>query len=130
MKWLFLFVLLMGLTLQSSAQVRIKKPTSACGEPTSMYTRGAPPTSGSPLPKLTTKPVREYKVQVALLRNTTPEDFPFHESLVARWRPCEEAWVVESRQSFANRQEAVQLRERLKRLGYTGAFLVELVGYR
>jgi hypothetical protein len=130
MKWLFLFVLLMGLVIQAPAQVRIKKPTSACGEPTSMYTRGAAPTSGSPLPKFTTQPVREYKVQVALLRNTTPEDFPFHESLVARWRPCEEAWVVESRQSFASRQEAVRLRERLRRMGYSGAFLVELVGYQ
>lgn len=132
MKWLFPIVLMISIAATTSAQVRIKKPTSACSEPTTMYERGtpAPSQNASPLPKFPTKPVLEYKVQVALLRNTTPEDFPFHKSLIARWRPCEEAWVVESRESFTNRQDAIRLRDQLKRLGYEGAFLIELVGYQ
>ena len=81
------------------------------------------------LPKFNTAAVTEYKVQVAILKFTHPKDYPFHKSLVARYRPCEQVWVVESRESFSSREEAEELQNELKRLGYRGAYLVELLGY-
>jgi len=81
------------------------------------------------LPKFNTAAVTEYKVQVAILKFTHPKDYPFHKALVARYRPCEQVWVVESRESFSSRKEAEELQNELKRLGYRGAYLVELLGY-
>lgn len=83
----------------------------------------------NPLPSFASLPTKEYKVQVAILRYTAPTDFPFHASLVARYRPCEEVWVIESRESFPDRTDAVALKTKLKGLGYGEAFITELVGY-
>lgn len=83
----------------------------------------------SPLPKFATTPITEYKVQVAILRFTDPKDFPFHDKLIARYRPCEGVWVVESRDSFAEKEKAQKLQEELERLGYRGAYITELVAY-
>lgn len=89
-------------------------------------------TGGDPraaLPKFGTAPTVEYKVQVAILRFTDPKDFPFHSKLVARYRPCEEVWVVESRESFPNKEDARKLQSELEKLGYRGAYITELVAY-
>lgn len=83
----------------------------------------------SALPQFSTTAVKEYKVQVAILKFTHPKDYPFHRALVARYRPCEQVWVVESRESFSDRNEAEELQKELKRLGYKGAYLIELLGY-
>jgi hypothetical protein len=82
------------------------------------------------LPRFQTIPTKEYKVQVAILRYTDPANYPFHPDLVARYRPCEQVWVIESRQSFADREVAEALRSKLIGLGYDGAYLIELIGYR
>lgn len=81
------------------------------------------------LPRFATAPVTEYKVQVAILRFSDPKDFPFHPKLVARYRPCEEVWVVESRESFADKNEARKLQSEMEKLGYRGAYITELVAY-
>lgn len=99
-----------------------------CDELPSTYEKGATASRPS-LPKFSTTPVTEYKVQVAILKFTNPKDYPFHESLIARYRPCEEVWVVESKQSFKNKSEALQLRDKLKKLGYDGAYLIEMVAW-
>lgn len=87
---------------------------------------GSPP----PLPRFNTTPTKEYKIQVAILRYTDPSEYPFHPDLVARYRPCEQVWVVESRKSFPNRADAVALQKKLKDLGYGGAYITDLVGYQ
>ena len=87
-------------------------------------------TTAPPLPRFTTTPVKEYKIQVAILRYTDPADYPFHPDLVARYRPCEQIWVVESRDSYANRTDAVAQQEKLKDLGYGGSYITELLGYQ
>lgn len=87
---------------------------------------GSPP----PLPRFTTTPTKEYKIQVAILRYTDPSEYPFHSDLVARYRPCEQVWVVESRESYPNRADAVNLQKKLKDLGYSGAYITELMGYQ
>lgn len=84
----------------------------------------------TPLPRFQSVPTKEYKVQVAILRNTDPADYPFHPDLVARYRPCEQVWVIESRQSYPDRKVALALRDKLAKLGYDGAYLIELIGYR
>ena len=87
---------------------------------------GSPP----PLPKFNTTPTKEFKIQVAILRYTDPTEYPFHEDLVARYRPCEQVWVVESRESFADRNQAVAMQKKLQDLGYGGAYITDLVGYQ
>lgn len=87
-------------------------------------------TTAPPLPRFTTTPTKEYKVQVAILRYTDPAEYPFHPDLVARYRPCEQIWVVESRNSFPSRTDAVALQEKLKGLGYGGSYITELLGYQ
>ncbi|MEL6669213.1 MAG: hypothetical protein AAFO91_12035 [Bacteroidota bacterium] len=106
-----------------------------CDELPSTYSRGVSIVQGgSPtapeLPRFATTPTTEYKVQVAILRYTDPSEFPFHPSLIARYRPCEQVWVVESRNSFADRSQAQALQRELQNLGYTGAYLTELVAYQ
>ena len=90
------------------------------------YDGGSPPPS---LPRFSSTPTTEYRVQVAILRYTDPKDYPFHPSLVARYRPCEQVWVVESRESFPDRTQAVALQNELKGLGYDGAYITDLVAY-
>ena len=82
------------------------------------------------LPKFDTDATTEYKVQVAILRYSSPTDHPFHNSLVARYRPCESVWVVESRKSYTTRAEADKLKRNLIQLGYKGAYITKLVGYQ
>lgn len=82
-----------------------------------------------PLPRFTTVPTPEHKVQVAILRYTDPSEYPFHPDLVARYRPCEQVWVVESRESWANRADAVAMQNKLKGLGYSGAYITDLMAY-
>lgn len=104
-----------------------------CDELPTTYEKGAAPPGGSPrqpLPRFGTTPITEYKVQVAILRDTDPSEYPFHQKLVARWRPCEQVWVIESRESFADRQAADRLRRELESLGYRGAYITELVAYQ
>ncbi len=83
-----------------------------------------------PLPRFATRSIKEYKVQVALLRNSDPRDFPFHSKLIARFRPCEQVWVVESRDSFPSRTDAEALRNELTTLGYPGCYITEIIAYR
>lgn len=91
--------------------------------------KGIKPVKKPSLPKFKTTPVKEYKVQVAILKFTSPENYPFHEDLIARHRPCEEVWVVESKKSFKNKADAEKLKAKLKKLGYSGAYIVDLVGW-
>lgn len=100
-----------------------------CDELPVTYSKGAGPQRPS-LPKFGTVPVPEYKVQVAILRFTDPSEYPFHNKLIARYRPCEEVWVIESRESFPDRSQALALREELRKVGYNSAYLVELMGYQ
>ena len=102
-----------------------------CNDLPDMYEKAGlpPPPGGDPLPRFASRAVKEYKVQCAILRKNHPANFPFHPLLVARWRPCEEVWVVESRDSFKDRSQAEQLQGQLKDLGYRGAYIVELIGY-
>lgn len=126
-----LFTLLLTLTaLTLSAQT--EKPPYCEEGPATYGSVAAIPgtTTAPPLPRFTTTPVTEHKIQVAILRYTDPSEYPFHPSLVARYRPCEQIWVVESRESFANRADAVKLQNELKALGYSGAYVTDLVGYQ
>lgn len=123
-------LLLFGISQVCSAQEQ--KPTY-CDELPSTYGNVVSPPGGSPapvLPRFATTAVDEYKVQVAILRQTDPKDFPFHPSLVARYRPCEQIWVVESRESYADRSEAEALQRNLVGLGYEGAYITNLVAYQ
>ena len=67
---------------------------------------------------------------MAILRYTDPVEYPFHPELIARYRPCEQLWVVESRKSFSDRADAVALQAKLKGLGYGGAYITDLIGYQ
>lgn len=129
MKFL-LTVLFVFTTLMLAAQT--EKPPY-CEEGPATYGSVAAIPGGStppPLPRFTTTPTKEHKVQVAILRYTDPSEYPFHPSLVARYRPCEQVWVVESRESFPNRADAVALQTKLKNLGYSGAYITDLMGYQ
>lgn len=114
------------LSMPFAALLAQDRPTY-CDDVPVMYDKTV--SSRPALPKFDTAPVQEYKVQVAILKFTHPRDYPFHKTLVARYRPCEQVWVVESRESFSSRQKAEELQNELKRLGYRGAYLVELLGY-
>lgn len=129
MKSLFTFLLL-ACALMVSAQV--EKPPYCEEGPATYGSVAAIPgaTTAPPLPRFTTTPVTEHKIQVAILRYTDPSEYPFHPSLVARYRPCEQLWVVESRESFPNRADAVKLQNELKALGYSGAYITDLIGYQ
>jgi hypothetical protein len=124
------FLFLLGVSQVCFAQDQ--KP-AYCDELPSTYGNVVSPPGGSPppiLPRFATTAVQEYKVQVAILRQTDPRGFPFHPSLVARYRPCEQIWVIESRESFANRSEAESLQQNLIKLGYQGAYLTDLIAYQ
>ena len=114
------------LLLVSTVQAQEDRPTY-CDALPSQYSKGA--SNRQALPKYSTQPTVEYKVQVAILRNTDPREYPFHEKLIARYRPCEQVWVIESRECFTDRSAALRLQTELRNLGYRGAYLVELIGY-
>jgi hypothetical protein len=118
----------------------ISTVATAQDTPKPSYCEEAPATYGAPgvpggeaapsLPTFATTPTKEYKVQVAILRYTDPAEYPFHPSLVARYRPCEQVWVVESRESFASREDAVALQSVLEEAGYAGSYITDLVAYQ
>lgn len=129
----FLFLLLLITPIFGFAQTaeQEERPTY-CDELPVTYEKTAFRRSGStrpPLPKFPTTPITEYKVQVAILRFTDPRDFPFHSKLIARYRPCENVWVIESRESFTSKGDAQKLQQELEKLGYRGAYITELVAY-
>lgn len=119
-----------GLLLGSSLSLTAQEKPSYCDRLPVSYEKGATVSSRPSLPKFGTTPIKEYKIQVAILRQTSPEDYPFHEKLIARYRPCEQVWVIESREIFKDRRAADRLKEELVDLGYRGAYLVELIGYQ
>jgi hypothetical protein len=126
---LLIFALLATAGLSAQEMADLSKPS----KPT--YCEEAPNTYGTAtdapaLPKFSTSPTREYKVQVAILRYTDPSEYPFHPTLVARYRPCEQVWVIESRQSFTNREEAVALQDTLTEAGYSGSYITDLIAYQ
>ena len=122
---LFVFTTLM-LTAQTEKPPYCEEGPATYGSVAAIPGGSTPP----PLPRFTTTPTKEYKIQVAILRYTDPAEYPFHPSLVARYRPCEQLWVVESRESFPNRADAVALQTKLKDLGYGGAYITDLIGYQ
>ncbi len=126
MKRLFL-ILLCAFPVFLFAQTT--KPAYCNDLPAEYDTRSGSTKRGS-LPRFGTVAVVEYKVQVAILRNSHPADYPFHKSLIARYRPCEEVWVVESREAFEKKAEADRLKKDLINLGYKGAYITQLVGYQ
>lgn len=101
---------------------------SYCDDLPVEYDKGVSQKRGA-LPKFSTKAIKLYKVQVAILRNTNPEDYPFHSSLVARYRPCEQVWVVESKETYKTRKEAEKERQKLEKLGYGGCYITTILGY-
>lgn len=128
---IIIFILCIPLFCMSQAQTE-DRPTY-CDELPVTYEKTAFRRGGTrrtSLPKFQTQAVKEYKVQVAILRFTDPKDFPFHPKLVARYRPCEEVWVVESRESYPDKANAQKLQSELERLGYRGAYITELIAYQ
>ena len=129
MKNIFALLLLLvagALTAQAEKPPYCEEGPATYGAVAALPGGSTPP----PLPRFSTTPVPEYKVQVAILRYTDPSEYPFHPDLVARYRPCEQVWVVESRASFADRNDAVALQNKLKDLGYSGAYITDLVAYQ
>ena len=115
------------------SQVQPEERPTYCDELPVTYEKVAFRKGGSTrsaLPRFSTTPTTEYKVQVAILKFSNPKDFPFHPKLVARYRPCEEVWVIESRESYASKAEAKKLQNEMEKLGYRGAYITELVGYQ
>ena len=90
---------------------------------------GGSPSAYSALRVFPTKPIICYKVQVAIFRQTDPFTHPMHQALHARWRPCEEVWVVESKRTFCDRRDAEEFKKEMRRIGYDGAYITQLVSY-
>lgn len=122
-----IFSIFLGLSTQINAQDR----PAYCDQLPTSYEKGAAPASSRPsLPKFGTKSISLYKVQVAILRNTDPSNYPFHSKLVARFRPCEEVWVIESRETFSTRAEANKLKAEMLNVGYPGSYVTTVMGYQ
>lgn len=124
---LTLAILTITLAGTLAGQNPIKPKPAYCDQPTEYS--NLPPPARKPLPEFATQSKLEYRVQVAVLRNTDPRNFHFHSSLIARYQPCEEVWIVESRASFANKLDAERLRQELKKLGYPDPYITTLVTY-
>ncbi len=132
MKNLFLLVCaFFPVVLLAQTTTSVKPKPSYCNEPPEAYDYRGSASAIKPaaLPKFASKPVIEYKVQVAILRKTDPTKYPFHKSLVARYQPCEEVWIVESKESFRNRRDAEKLKAELEKMGYGGSYITTIVGY-
>ena len=126
----YLYLLTFFFLLLGSQTLLGQEPRpSYCDNLPVSYEKGAGPSRPS-LPKFNTVPVPEYKVQVAVLRFTDPSEYPFHPSLIARYRPCEEVWVVESKESFSKKADATALKNELRSMGYGGCYVVEMVAYQ
>ena len=130
-KTIYALVVLIFLAYNVNLHAQEARP-SYCDQLPVTYEKGAT-TNGKkprqPLPKFSTKPRTEYKIQVAILRNTDPSEYPFHSKLVARYRPCEQVWVIESRESFSSHAEAEKLKAELRNLGYNSAYITDIIGY-
>ena len=128
-----LFILCLVCLVTTTVRAQTAKP-AYCQEGFNTYgsVMGVDDAAAAPaaLPAFASLPTKEFKVQVAILRHTDPTEYPFHSSLIARFRPCEEVWVIESRESFADRADAVDLQNDLKEVGYDKAFITELIGYQ
>jgi hypothetical protein len=124
-----LLVLFTGLGLHAQDDTLVKP--SYCEESPSTYGSASSPDGATApsLPRFATTPTKEYKVQVAILRYTDPAEYPFHPTLVARYRPCEQVWVIESRESFSERSEAEALQQTLQQAGYGGSYITDLIAY-
>ncbi|MEL7160954.1 MAG: hypothetical protein AAFN92_09350 [Bacteroidota bacterium] len=136
MRNVFILLLVVVATSLSAQTTPTEKPPyceegpATYGSVAALAADGASPTTAGALPRFATTPVPEYKVQVAILRYTDPSEYPFHPSLVARYRPCEQVWVVESRESFPNRADAAKLQQQLADSGYSGSYITTLMGYQ
>lgn len=119
-------ILLLTLFFAFPLLIFSQQRSSLCDNVPNAYEQRIPPPA---LPKFQTKAVTEYKVQVAILKRSKPSEYAFYPSLVAYYRPCQQAWVVESKQSFRSRQEAEKLRTQLKNLGYRDAYITEIIAY-
>lgn len=130
-KTIYYLILLFVLGFNADLLAQEGRP-SYCDQLPVTYEKGATPRGASvrqPLPKFSTQPRTEHKVQVAILRDTDPSEYPFHSKLVARYRPCEEVWVIESRESFSSRSEAEKLKAELRNVGYKSAYITDIIGY-
>ena len=112
--------------LNGFAQSPVKAKPVYCDNLPSAYDAKAKPKA---LPVFNTKTGLEYRVQVAVLKDTDPRNYHFHNSLAARYQPCEQVWIVESKKTFKSRAEAERLKAELERLGYPGSYITTIVSY-
>ena len=108
------------------AQRPVKAKPVYCDNLPSAYDANPKPNA---LPVFNTKTGLEYRVQVAVLKDTDPRNYHFHNSLAARYQPCEQVWIVESKKTFKSRAEAERLKAELERLGYPGSYITTIVSY-
>lgn len=120
-------LLFLGYSQTLSAQ-QDERP-AYCDYIPSAYDQGAPPPPKASLPKFATTASPVYKVQVAVLRED-PSNYPFHSKLVARYRPCEQLWVVESKETCQTREEAEALKAELSELGYSDSYITSIVSFK
>ena len=125
-KFLLPCLLLVFFGVQGWAQSPVKAKPVYCDNLPSAYDVKAKPKA---LPVFNTKTGLEYRVQVAVLKDTDPRNYHFHNSLIARYQPCEQVWIVESKKTFKSRAEAERLKAELERLGYPGSYITTIVSY-
>lgn len=113
-------------SLKGTAQSPVKAKPAYCDNIPSAYEAGSKPKA---LPVFNTSTGLEYRVQVAVLRDTDPRKYRFHNSLIARYQPCEQVWIVESKKTFRSRAEAERLKAELERLGYPGSYITSIVTF-
>jgi hypothetical protein len=129
MKTLLISLLFLGAWNLLHAQNPVKPKPAFCDQPPNSYNYSAPGPAPKPLPVFPTSSQVEYRVQVAVLRNTDPRTLTFHPSLVARYQPCEEVWIVESRETFKDRALADKLKGTLEKAGYPTPFVTTIISY-
>lgn len=120
------FLLLLFASINGRAQSPVKAKPVYCDNLPSAYENKAKPKA---LPVFNTQTGLEYRVQVAVLRDTDPRNYRFHNSLIARYQPCEQVWIVESKKTFKSRAEAEKLKAELERMGYPGSYITTIVSY-
>jgi hypothetical protein len=125
-KFLFPCLCILVFSLKGFAQSPVKAKPVYCDNLPSAYDAKPKPKA---LPVFNTKTGLEYRVQVAVLKDTDPRNYHFHNSLAARYQPCEQVWIVESKKTFKSRAEAERLKAELERLGYPGSYITTIVSY-
>ncbi len=125
-KFLLPILCILVFSLGCFAQSPVRAKPVYCDNLPSAYDAKAKPKA---LPVFNTKTGLEYRVQVAVLKDTDPRNYHFHNSLAARYQPCEQVWVVESKKTFKSRAEAERLKAELERLGYPGSYITTIVSY-